>query len=60
MEKAAAFTKRAPIVIRENIANTVYDRQFSIAKSTREIGYIPSVEFSSGIKETIEWFKNNE
>ena len=57
-EAIAKITGRAPMVTRRNIASTVWDREFSIAKAQRELGYEPCVTFAEGINETVKWFKN--
>jgi nucleoside-diphosphate-sugar epimerase len=46
-----------PVVTRRNIASTVWDREFSIDKARRDLGYEPTVSFEQGIAETIKWFK---
>jgi nucleoside-diphosphate-sugar epimerase len=49
-----------PLATRQNIASTVWDREFSIAKARGELGYEPAVTFEQGIAETITWFKEIE
>jgi nucleoside-diphosphate-sugar epimerase len=56
----AKVTGTAPVVTRRNIANTVYDREFSIAKAQRELGYEPQVSFEEGVRETVEWFLEDD
>lgn len=58
-ELLAKFNGKAPIATRQNIDSTVWDRQFSIEKAKRELGYTPNINFREGIFETINWFKNN-
>jgi len=57
-EVFAKFTGKAPIVTRRNIASTVWNREFSIEKAKREVGYCPQVDFKEGIFEVVEWFKS--
>ncbi len=35
------------------------DRAFSSAKAARELGYIPSVDFREGLKESLDWYRAN-
>ncbi len=56
-ELLGKVTGKAPIATRRNIANTVYDRVFSIEKARRELGYEPSVDLHDGCVETVRWFK---
>jgi nucleoside-diphosphate-sugar epimerase len=53
----ARMTGKPPIVTRRNIASTVWDREFSIEKAKRELGYKPQVRFRDGILETVRWFR---
>ena len=59
LEIFGKLTGRPPIATRKNIASTVWDREFSIAKAKRELGYSPKVSFREGILETVNWFKEN-
>ena len=59
-ELLAKLNGKPPIATRQNIASTVWDRQFSIEKAKRELGYTPNVNFREGIFETVNWFKNND
>ena len=38
-----------------------HDRRYSvdIAKSTRELGYQPLVEFDHGLADTVQWYRDN-
>jgi nucleoside-diphosphate-sugar epimerase len=56
-EMISKVTGRAPVVTRRNIASTVWDREFSIEKARRDLGYNPRVNFREGIFETVAWFK---
>ncbi len=55
-EQIAKITNSAPLATRYNIANTVWDREFSTQKAKHEIGYQPRVGFEEGITETVTWF----
>ncbi|MFP4057414.1 MAG: NAD-dependent epimerase/dehydratase family protein [Candidatus Brocadiia bacterium] len=59
-EKLAAARGQAPVVTVQNIRNTLYDREFSIEKARRELGYEPSVGLREGIAETVQWFLRQE
>ena len=50
-------TGQAPVATRRNIANTIYDREFSIEKARRDLGYEPAVDPHDGCVETVRWFK---
>jgi nucleoside-diphosphate-sugar epimerase len=56
LEILGKLTGKPPIATRKNIASTVWDREFSIAKAKRELGYSPKVSFREGIVETVNWF----
>jgi nucleoside-diphosphate-sugar epimerase len=56
-ELLGKITGKAPMATRRNIANTVYDREFSIEKARRDLGYEPAVELREGCMETVRWFK---
>ena len=58
-EFLAKLNGKAPIATRQNVDSTVWDRQFSIEKAKRELGYTPNINLREGIFETINWFKNN-
>jgi farnesol dehydrogenase len=60
LERLAARRGRAPVVTVRNIANTVYDRVFSIDKARRELGYEPAVDVAEGIAETVKWLTAEE
>ncbi len=57
-EATARVMGGAPIVTRRNVASTVWDREFSIEKAMRELGYEPAVSFREGILETVRWFES--
>ncbi len=56
-ELLGKLTGKAPMATRRNIANTVYDREFSIEKARRDLGYEPAVDLHEGCVETVRWFK---
>jgi nucleoside-diphosphate-sugar epimerase len=56
----ACLRGATPIATRRNIASTAADREFSIDKARRELGYEPAVGFEQGIAEAIAWFKETE
>ena len=47
-----------PVVTVRNIASTVWDREFSIEKARRELGYEPQVDIREGIHEMIRWLQS--
>lgn len=57
-EKIAGLTGKAPVVTRRNIASTVWDREFSIEKAKKDLGFNPQISFQDGIAETVGWFKS--
>ena len=57
LEKLCTVLKKEPIVSSQNIRSTIADRTFDITKAKRELGYSPKVSFEAGIKETIDWFR---
>ena len=59
-ELLGKLTGSAPVVTRRNIANTVFDRVFSIAKARAELGYEPQVDVERGVAETVRWFLEQE
>ncbi|RJX20471.1 MAG: NAD-dependent epimerase/dehydratase family protein [Desulforudis sp.] len=59
-EQIAKVSGRPPLATRQNIASTVWDREFSIEKARRELGFHPSVQFEEGIPETVRWFRDGK
>jgi len=57
LEFLAKLTGKAPIATRQNVISTACDRQFSIEKAKRKLGYTPQISFREGILETVNWFK---
>jgi nucleoside-diphosphate-sugar epimerase len=56
-EIVARLTGKEPMVTCRNIASTVWDREFSIEKAKRDLGYSPQISFREGILEAVEWFR---
>ena len=56
-EVLGTITGKAPMATRRNIANTVYDREFSIEAARRDLGYEPAVDPHDGAVATVRWFK---
>lgn len=56
-ELLGKVTGKAPMATRRNIVNTVFDREFSIDKARRDLGYEPRVDLRDGAIETVRWFK---
>ena len=56
-EWVAKVSNTTPIATRRNIASVAWDREFSIEKARRELGYQPEVSFERGIAETMAWMK---
>ena len=57
MEKVFPILGKVPPVARKNIESTLADRVFSTDKAQREIGFNPQVDPTAGLKETVEWYK---
>jgi len=55
LERVATVTGKAPVVTTRNIANTVYDRVFSIEKARAQLGYEPNITIENAIPETVKW-----
>jgi len=53
------LTNSAPIATRQNILNTVKDREFDISKAKSDFGYKPKVDLHDGILDTINWYRDN-
>lgn len=56
-EVLGKLTNTAPMATRRNIANTVYDREFSIAKAERDLGWKPARDMRGSVVETVQWLK---
>ena len=57
-EKIFPVFGKVPPVSRKNVESTLADRVFSIEKAQSEIGFDPQVDPVEGLKETVEWYKN--
>lgn len=56
-EIISMITGNSPLFTRKNIASTVWDREFSIEKAKKDLGYYSQISFEEGISETVNWFK---
>lgn len=59
-EQLSRVTGIAPPATRQNIANTVWDREFSIKKAAHDLGYEPQDDFGKNIHETIVWYQETD
>lgn len=59
LQSAALLMRRAPVVSVRNIASTVWDREFSIDKARRELGYEPEVDIWMGIETMVRWLESD-
>lgn len=57
-ELLGKMTGKAPLATRQNIASTVWDREFSVSKAADDLGYAQSVDFTNGVNETVTWYKS--
>ena len=57
-ELLGRMTGKAPLATRQNIASTVWDREFSVSKAANDLGYVQAVDFAGGIHETVTWYKS--
>jgi nucleoside-diphosphate-sugar epimerase len=60
LELAAWITGCVPVATRRNIANTVYDRQFSIAKAERDFHWRPLEPLRESVIETVRSFETGQ
>jgi len=56
-EKIFPVIGKTPPVSRKNIESTLADRVFSIGKAKKELGFHPQVNPEIGLRETVEWYK---
>jgi nucleoside-diphosphate-sugar epimerase len=59
-EKIFPLIGKVPPVSRKNIESTLADRVFSIEKAKKELGFYPRVNPEIGLRETVEWYKEQE
>jgi nucleoside-diphosphate-sugar epimerase len=57
VEKLFSLVGKVPPVSRKNIESTLADRVFSIEKAKRELGFEPKIDPVTGLKETVNWYK---
>lgn len=50
---------KIPPATRRNIRSTIADRRFSIERARKDFGYEPKEDIARGIKEVIEWYREN-
>ncbi|MBN1223113.1 MAG: NAD-dependent epimerase/dehydratase family protein [Candidatus Aminicenantes bacterium] len=59
MEKTfALFGKEAPLTT-GRLAFFIHPKPLSIAKAKKELGFLPQIDFKSGIAQTVSWCKSN-
>jgi dihydroflavonol-4-reductase len=56
-EKIFPVIGKTPPVSRKNIESTLADRVFSIEKAKNELGFHPQVKPEIGLRETVEWYR---
>ncbi len=56
-EKIFPVIGKVPPVSRKNIESTLADRVFSIEKAKKELDFHPQVNPEIGLRETVEWYK---
>ena len=58
LEKAFAPLRREPPLSRSKLSFFVHSKPLSIAKARRELGFAPEVDFRSGIRLTVSWYRS--
>jgi nucleoside-diphosphate-sugar epimerase len=58
-ECVAYFTKKTPLLNRERLKEFKAKNWSVEAKTIKELGYKPKYTLTNGLKETIDWYKNN-
>ena len=48
-----------PPIAKKNIESTLADRVFSIEKAKSELGFLPKIDPTEGLKETVHWYMKN-
>ena len=56
-EKVSAMLNVEPILHRRRLAFFTKNRQFSVAKAQRLLGYEPKVDLDTGLRALIEWYR---
>ena len=59
VERAFTMLGKAPPLTRKNIESTLVDRVFSSDKAQRELGFDPKIDPETGLRQTIEWYREN-
>ncbi len=59
LEKSFYLAGKVPPVSRKNIESTLADRVFSIEKASKELGFHPTIDPEKGLRETVEWYREN-
>lgn len=60
IEKTFSLIGKTPPVARKNIESTIADRVFSNEKARHELGFNPTVDPETGLKETVHWYMRNK
>jgi nucleoside-diphosphate-sugar epimerase len=60
IEKISLVVDRPPFVSRKNMESTLADRVFSIEKAKRDLGYSPRVDPEEGIRQTVQWYREQQ
>lgn len=59
-EVLAKIIKIEPPLTRKRVAFLTENRIFDISKAKKELGYSPEIKLEQGIKETVQWYKENK
>mgnify|MGYP000077959521 CR=1 FL=1 len=51
------WTNHAPFITRDKVATLTVDRGFSHKRAGLELGYRPQVDYSEGLKRTLDWMR---
>jgi dihydroflavonol-4-reductase len=57
IETAFSLVGKTPPVTRKNMESTLADRVFAIDKAKRELGFSPGIDPETGLRETIDWYR---
>ena len=58
LDKSFGPLRREPPFSRSKLSFFLHSKPLSIEKAKRELGYAPEVEFSSGIKRAVTWYRS--